>query len=150
MLSIRVNVDRDLLRRLDPGVRDGVMHGAMSETTHYLEGEVAGRAPVDLGLLRGSIASDVRGRGLGLRGEVFSNRDYAPAVERGRRPGRGFPPREPIERWAARNLGDASLWFVVARKIARQGTKGVFMFRKSAEGAGPAVERIWGKWLRRL
>ena len=150
MLSVRVNIDRDLLRRLAPGEVDRKMRGAMTETVVMLEGRVAERTPVDLGILRGSIAHDVRGSGVRLRGEVFSNRDYAPAVERGRRPGRGFPPREAIERWAARKLGDASLWFVVARKIARQGTRGIFMFRNAANASGPAVEAIFAKWLRRL
>lgn len=149
MLSIRVNVDKDLLRRLDPVTRQRIMYGAFTETESMLEAEVAQRTPVDLGLLRASVTSNVQGRGIGLRGEVFSNRDYAPVVERGRRPGK-FPPRRPIERWAARNLGDSRLWFVVARKIARQGTKGVFMFREAARGSRPSVERIWGKWLRRL
>ena len=149
MLSIRVNVDKDLLRRLDPATRQRIMNGAFTETESMLEGEVAQRTPVDLGILRGSIQSNVQGRGIGLRGEVFSNRDYAPAVERGRRPGK-FPPRQPIERWTARNLGDGRLWFLVARKIARQGTKGAFMFREAARGSRPSVERIWGKWLRRI
>lgn len=150
MISVRVNVDRDLLRRLDPGVRARKVHGAMEETALMLERGVSERTPVDLGHLRASVAYDIRGRGTQLRGEVYSNREYAPAVERGRRPGRAFPPRAPLERWAARKLGDPRLWFVVARKIARQGTKGVHMFANTAKASGPSVERIWGRWIGRI
>lgn len=150
MITIRVDVPRDLLRRLSPEERARKVRGAMTETALYLEHGVAERTPVDLGMLRASIAHDIRGRGTNLRGEVFSNRDYAPTVERGRRAGRGFPPREPLERWAARKLGDPTLWFVIARKIARQGTKAVRMFKRTADGSGPAVERIWSRWIGRI
>lgn len=54
-------------------------------------------------------------------------------VEHGRRPGK-MPPREPIEYWAQRKLGDRSLWFVIARAIARRGT----LLRRR-----PGYERGW-------
>jgi hypothetical protein len=56
------------------------------------------------------------------RGVVGIGERYGGAVEFGRRPGK-MPPVEPLERWAAIKLGTPGIGFVIARKIARQGTK---------------------------
>jgi HK97 gp10 family phage protein len=56
------------------------------------------------------------------RGEVAVGERYGGAVEFGRRPGK-FPPISALERWAALKLGTPGLGFVIARKIAREGTK---------------------------
>lgn len=56
------------------------------------------------------------------RGVVGVGEKYGVVVEMGRRPGK-FPPVAPIERWAALKLGTPGVGFLIARKIARQGTK---------------------------
>lgn len=43
-------------------------------------------------------------------------------LEYGRKPGK-MPPVEALERWAEDRLGDANLAYLVARSIARKGTK---------------------------
>lgn len=154
MITIRVDVPRDLLRRLSPEERRRIKSGALEETMLYLETGTAEKTPVNLGPLRASIAhQQLRGLGANLRGEVFSNRDYAPAVERGRRPG-SWPPKAPIVDWVRRKLGynvyADEVAYLVRRKIFRQGIKAVRMFKRTADGSGPAVERIWSRWIGRI
>ena len=116
---------------------------AMNESLAYMQGQVQEGTPVGVaGNLRGSIITDIRGHSVDLSGKVFSPLPYARYVEFGRRPGK-FPPRGPIELWARRKLGDASLWFVVARAIARRGTKGHFMFRNAWRSGKGNVELIF-------
>lgn len=55
------------------------------------------------------------------RGVVGIGERYGAYVEFGTRP--HFPPVAPIERWAKTKLGQEGLGFVIARKIARRGTK---------------------------
>lgn len=102
------------------------------------------RAPVGAtGILRASIGTRVT---LGsdathfIRGEVFTGAQapYALYVEEGTRP--HFPPRAPIELWARRVLGNAKLWFVIARAISRRGTRARHMFRDAMAVVRPSIE----------
>lgn len=63
---------------------------------------------------------------------------YMPFVEEGRRPGR-FPPIDALAYWAMRKLGvDAgearSVGYLIARKIARSGTKAQQPIKKTVDG----------------
>ena len=117
---------------------------AMNEALSFLQGEVEKRTPEGAsGLLRQSITSELRGTPMNLSGRVFSGGiPYARWAEQGRAPGK-FPPRGPIELWAKRVLGDATLWFVVARSIARKGTKGAFMFRDAWRAGKGKIKAIF-------
>lgn len=101
------------------------------------------RTPADTGILRGAIATKVT-QGVSathlVQGEVFTGRQapYALYVEEGTRP--HFPPRAPLEAWARRKLGDGRLWFVVARAIARRGTRARHMFRDALRIVQPKIE----------
>ncbi len=52
---------------------------------------------------------------------VEANAEYASYVEWGTRP--HFPPIDALKDWAAKFLGDEKLAFIVARAIARRGTR---------------------------
>ncbi|MCY3824870.1 MAG: HK97 gp10 family phage protein [Nitrospinae bacterium] len=116
---------------------------AMAEVTEMLRREVVVRTPVGAsGNLKGSIFTEIKGEGRGaIRGVVASRADYADHVEFGRRPGGAMPPwREgsPLYRWVVRNLESRSgefesVAFLVARAIARRGTRGRRMFARSFE-----------------
>lgn len=122
---------------LPPMFRDpGILHRVLDRAAERLittmvtemEREVAMRAPRGAtGMLQQSMAGEVRGRGLAIRGVVGSSLFYAPVVELGRNPGR-FPPPGPIQLWVQRKLGISgkevrSVAYLVARKIARHGTE---------------------------
>ncbi len=93
------------------------------------------RTPVNFGHLRGSIDYDIYGKGVSLTGVVATPLMYGYYVEYGRRPGRMPPVTEAIELWARRKgirfpgktLHQTA--FIIARAIARKGTKGHHMFR---------------------
>ena len=121
-------------------------NAAMAESLAYLQNEVVKNTPSNFGLLRNSIQPSIHGTTLAdLRGTLAPtgpSTHYAYYVEEGRRPGK-FPPRAPIELWAQRKLGDAGLWFVVARKIARRGIEGKHMFRDAKDRGQKIIPAIW-------
>lgn len=116
---------------------------AMADVTGMLGREVMTRTPVGAsGNLRGSIFTEIKGEGRGaIRGVVVSRVPYAGHVEFGRRAGGAMPPwREgtPLYRWVVRNLESRngefeSVAFLVARAIARRGTRGRRMFARAFE-----------------
>jgi len=85
-----------------------------------------------------------------VEGIVEANADYASFVEFGTAP--HFPPVDALKDWAAKFLGDEKLAFVVARAIARRGTKGYFFMSQALVGNLPvfrdaieaAVQRALG------
>ena len=116
---------------------------AMTLSLALLEREVARRTPVSTGLLRGSIFSAQQGQPVRWhRGVVGTPNKYAPYVEAGRRPGR-MPPVAVLARWAQLKLGDSRLGYVVARAIARRGTKGAHMFKNAARDNLARVQGFW-------
>lgn len=89
--------------------------------------------PIDQGFLRHGVQTSLTGEPLNQTGRVFNPLAHAWPMEDGRLPG-AWPPRGPIEAWVRRKLhvpeGDVrSVAFLVARKIARDGTKAAHMFR---------------------
>jgi len=117
-----------------PEIAQDEMRRAMTRATVQLASDVKTFTPVYMGMLRSKIGSDVQtigGAMGGVRGMVHSGGvPYASVVELGRRPG-SWPPLAPIRRWCHLVLGDAGAVFVVARKIAMRGTRGVFMFAQA-------------------
>lgn len=106
--------------------------------------EARTRAPVGVsGLLRASIGTRVT---LGtdatelVHGEIFTGAQapYALYVEEGTSP--HWPPRAPIELWAARVLGNAKLWYLVARAISRRGTRARHFMRDALAAVEPGIQ----------
>jgi len=121
---------------------------------NHLQAEVQDRTPTTHGTLRVSILGDVRPlAGLGMEGVVGTSLAYALPVELGTKP--HMPPVAPLVQWAKQKLGvsgkeaERAGW-AIARKIARVGTKGHFMFATAfaeneaqiVRGFGVAVSRI--------
>lgn len=126
---------------------------AMADVAWMLRREVVRRTPLGAtGNLRGSVFAETRGDGRGrVRGVVFSVADYAPYVECGRRAGGALPPwrrGSPLYAWVVRNLEPRggsfeSAAFLVARAIARRGTRGRHMFARAFdENRGRVAERF--------
>ena len=117
-----------------------------------VEQAVVTRTPVNVGTLRSSIQTMMRGQGVDLTGVVYSPLAYAPSVERGRKPGK-MPPVEAIRYWVIRKgIADGpeadQAAFLIARAIGRRGTKGVRMFEQGWQEAAPHIPGIWLRWLR--
>ena len=63
--------------------------------------------------------------------KVFTNLNYAPFADKGRRPGK-MPPVSVVERWA---VAHGISPFLLARSIGRKGTKGNKFWQKTLEKA---------------
>lgn len=152
MITIRIDLPtmQATLHRLDPRRLDHPVVAAMNESLGYLQGEVQKRTPIDTGLGRGSVFTDLRGQPAGLRGIVASPLVHMLVLERGRKPGGRMPPVEAIRAWLVRKGGDASMAFVVARAIARRGLPAHKMFEESAAKGLGTVRAIFSRHLRGL
>jgi hypothetical protein len=115
--------------------------------------------------LLGSIQGEVIGRGTPLvMGQVASSNKYAEVIEKGRAPGKKWPPEGSLLRWiqvkmnmwgktqhikSRKKLSPAamakSLEFVIRRKIGQKGFEGAWMFKKGLEVSMPVMDRIRAK-----
>jgi len=105
--------------------------------------EARSRTPVNTGVLRASIATDVTtGTSLSaaIRGTVFTGAQapYSPYVEEGTAP--HWAPIGPLLLWARRVLGNERAAYAVQRAIARRGTRGRHMFRDALAAVRPRME----------
>lgn len=110
---------------------------------------ITGHTPVNTGILRGSITSEIHGEPVAqFYGDVFTPVIYGEPVEMGRKPGR-MPPVGAIEQWVIRKLGveegkeSRNVAFLIARSIGKGGTSGALMFEKGMKQAEPIVNRLW-------
>jgi hypothetical protein len=139
-----------------------VLLGAMQEATVVAQREIVERTPVAWGNLAGSINRQVRASSSGVEGIVGTNVPYALWVEEDTK--HHWPPLEPILAWVQkkkiagvysiktqRRLGgkatrvaqDRQMAYMIARKIARDGTTGQHMFRDGLQAATPEIRRIF-------
>lgn len=149
-ISLDLRQWRAAVERLGPERATRRARAAMDESLGYLQTEVRQRMPVDTGLSRGSVMTDLRGRALSeLYGVVASPLEHIGTLEHGRRPGAAMPPVAPIEAWARRH-GLGGLGFVIARAIGRRGLPAHHMFRDAAQKGAAVVGRIFRRHLEGL
>ena len=117
---------------------------ALKDSALAIEAQTKPRTPVNFGQLRNSMSASggaIDGpsfQGNNIRVSYGSNVKYAPFMELGTRP--HFPPRDALKNWARYKLGNESLWFLVARKIARSGTKPRYFLRDGYRAAKGHIE----------
>ena len=114
--------------------------------------EARQRTPVNTGVLRASIATDVStGTSLSaaIRGTVFTGAQapYAPHVEEGTAP--HWAPIGPLLLWARRVLGNERAAYAVQRAIARRGTRGRHMFRDAIAAVAPRAQGVFAQAMAR-
>ena len=125
------------------------------EAQLLLEREIRELTPTSgAGTLRDSIgALPVEISATSVRGEVGTALSYAQPVETGSKP--HMPPVEPIAEWVRRKLGikdeaeAKSIAFGIARKIAKSGSKGAFMFREGLAASQAQILEILGDGVER-
>lgn len=137
---------------------------AMIKALDIVGDQIDVRTPVNIGALRGSRSSDMHGTPLHLTGVITTPLAYGIVVENGRAPGGKMPPVNAILYWvkrkglagtfsvktrrrlgsqATRDKEDLAAAWAIARHIAKNGTKGAFMYRDGVEAARPYVEKLW-------
>jgi len=149
---------------------DAVFDTMIAGQDHVIE-QIALRTPVNLGWLRsGTSRGEPVLRGTVFEGEVMNPLSYGLPVEYGRKPGK-MPPVDAIQFWVMRKglagtysiktqrrLGsyktqdeqDRQMAWAVAKRIAKYGTKGAFMFRDGLIAAKPAVDALWEALLEQI
>jgi len=117
---------------------------AANASVMHLKGQILPLVPVNVGMLRQGVLTEVTGEGVSLVGRVFDPVSYALPVELGSRP--HWPPIAPIALWVRRKLGISderearSVAFLIARKISRVGSKPRLFFKRGFDsGKGRCV-----------
>lgn len=141
-----------------PAIAREEMSRSVEEALFLLEREMKENTPVGAhGLLRGSITHQMRGQaladGMGVAGTVGSPLNYALPVELGTKP--HFPPIAPLADWVEKKLGvDPSrsehVAYLIARKIAKRGTKGAHYGTRTLDEQAAQVNKIVAAALPRI
>jgi hypothetical protein len=137
-----------------PARTDEVLQAAMTEATLLLQREWQENLPRVSGLTANSITSDVASTPMGVLGIVGSSQPSALFVELGTRP--HMPPVAAIEPWVRAVLGITdpkevkSAAFLVARKIAREGTPAQYPMRRAAQATEGQIIAIFERAAARL
>lgn len=139
--NIRTAASGPILTGKAPQVVQQNLDLFITKATLFLDAEVKRRTPQGVygaqGGLIGSIQHDITGKGTPLvKGRVLSSHAYVEPIEKGRRPGKGMPPKGSLTRWIEVKLGMSAtqaqrIEFVIRRKIGVKGFEGRFMFEKS-------------------
>lgn len=125
--------------KLAPAFTTSILNRAIKASLLILLGRSRQEAPVDRGFLRGAAMQTKFGN---LTGLLKNTAPYAFWIHEGTRP--HFPPLRAIEPWARRHGIPA---FLVARKIARDGTKGVPFFDIAIDKTKTKVDNIFDRAL---
>lgn len=100
---------------------------ALENILAFLHGKVSAKMPKNItGYLRGSVSTDIRGKGFNLHGVVGTPAKYAMAIEKGYPAGK-FPNISAIKVWARSKFGggrgEDARAYLIARAIFRRGYK---------------------------
>ncbi len=121
------------------GIMSRELKSSLLEATLFVETKVAEKTPVGVaGELRAGIQGKVVSAVKGVVRVTGPGVTYGDIREKGRRPGK-FPPVDAIALWVKRVIAPQNVKavsFLVARKIARFGYKGAFMFRDTENDPG--------------
>jgi HK97 gp10 family phage protein len=125
------------------------MADALKKATIETKNKAQELSPIDTGRLRASITYQAPlFTAKGTMGIVGTNTKYAPYMESGTRP--HMPPISALKGWAKRVLGNEDLAYVVARKIAKSGTKGRFYMKQALEFGQPVLNRYLKECLQKV
>ena len=129
-----------------PEVTRRELLAAMTQGTQLVEREVKDGMPRVTGLTAASVASDAFSTPVGVIGTVGSSQPSATFLELGTKP--HMPPVEALVPWVKAVLGvepkrARSVAYLVARKIARKGTKAQKPFDKAIAATEGQVLRMF-------
>lgn len=149
--SIQIMGVEKLRAKLNPEAFMAFVRSALWKAALLVERKVKQETPVDTGRLRASFVSSVSSMPNQLWSKVSSPVTYASFVEEGTRP--HWPPPGALAGWSHRhNIPE----FLVARAIARRGTRAVRMLARAIEmsrqeivsifnDTGMAIQRWWNE-----
>lgn len=131
------------------------MSSAMYEATAFLESEVKEGTPQGVFGDQGGLLSTIHGEVIEkgetiVKGIVAHQSAYGDVVEKGRDPGKSWPPEGALLRWIEVQLdvgerAAKNLEFVIRRKIGQKGTKGAHMFENALKENWNRVAEIFDR-----
>ncbi|MCE5265676.1 MAG: hypothetical protein LLG97_19380 [Deltaproteobacteria bacterium] len=142
-----------------PAIVQRRLDSAIHEATMLLVGEVKriiweekrlGVGGVEAGLYK-DIESEVLDQGTPLvKGIVFTGRAYGIVIEKGRRPGKAWPPQGVLLPWIQLKLGLSGeqakdVEFLIRRKIGKLGFPGIHMFERAFNQNRPKIQKMFEK-----
>ncbi|WP_119304958.1 hypothetical protein [Dongia deserti] len=152
MTGMRIEIDASKVAavadawRYAPDLMAEELVNGVWEASLYLERLVKDNTETASGNLRSSVgAREPRRIGEDVIGVVGTSLGYAIPVELGTKP--HFPPVQALSEWARLKFGlppeeAEEVGYAVARKIAREGTKGHFMFQRAFSDGEATVQAI--------
>lgn len=153
-MQLRLSIDTSgpLFKGKGPAATQKAVERFVTSATLLLTREVKRRTPQGVhgaqGGLLASIQGEVTGRGSALvRGIVATASPYGEVVERGRRPGKAWPPPGALLRWIEVKFGLSPreaqrIEYVVRRKIGQKGFEGAHMFEKGLSENLPRLQQM--------
>jgi hypothetical protein len=152
-MNARIEVSGPLLTGQPAEIVRQHVHRFVYEAVLLLEREVKQLTPQGVSGAQGGLLSTIKHEpprqiGETVRGIVATASPYGEVIERGRRPGRGWPPRGSLVRWIEVKFGLPTreaqrIEYLVRRKIARKGfDEGAHMFEKAFNNNLPALQRM--------
>ena len=154
-LAVVISKKGALFEGKAPEIIQGEMSAAMYEATAFLEREVKEGTPQGVFGDQGGLLSTIHGEVIEkgetvVKGIVAHQSAYGDVVEKGRDPGKTWPPEGSLLRWIEVKLGVGeraakSLEFVIRRKIGKEGTKGAHMFENALDDNWNRVEDIFDR-----
>ncbi len=115
-----------------------------------IEADAKRIVPTDTHTLQRSLTHEVTVSGNDVTGRAGTNLVYAPVVELGRSAGDAMPPPSALTGWLRRHGIDERYAFVVARNIARRGTRPRPYLKPALDKNRPAITREMTAVLKRI
>ncbi len=144
MIQMRIMGLEELLEKADPKLLAEPLRKLFTDASLRLERRAAQLTPKDTGILASKITHRIDTSPVPMWGQAYTNVKYAPYVEFDTRP--HWPPikqftgkTEALDIWARHHHISA---FVVARAIARRGTKGHHMFERAADELRSTIQNM--------
>lgn len=152
-LKITITTKGAIFKGKAPEIINRALTSAMYEAAALLKREVKKRTPRG-GVFgtKGGLASTIhvkvfKGSPV-VKGVVGHTSVYGDVIEKGRRPGKAWPPEGSLIRWMEVKLGMDRITakkreFIIRRKIGKKGFPGVFMFERALDENMGKIQTIF-------
>jgi hypothetical protein len=154
--AVRVKIKGPLLSGKGPEIIQRQQEAAITEMVMYLLPKIQALTPQGVfgaqGGLLASIQADFQGKGTpAFKGILATDSKYGDVIDKGRRAGKGMPPKGSLVRWIELKFGldeksAQRIEYVVRHKIGQKGFEGVHMFEKGLADSMAMLQSIAARY----
>lgn len=140
-LNAKIQVKGEFFEGKAPEIVQSEMYDAVYEAVLFLVAKIKPLVPIGVygakGGLLSTISEEMHGKGTPhIKGIVTHGSKYGDVIEKGREPGKRWPPEGSLLRWIEVKFGVGeteakSIEFLVRKKIGEKGFKGAHMFERA-------------------